>query len=620
MTFRKVLLCWIGLCVILAVGCGGDDDPVTPPDDGGEIDSYLTGLPKWHEFSEPQLPSDEPTGPTEVSLDQIGDDDYICSRTPCSITETPEDVVTFNAGGDILWPGALIQGDSYLGGIGTMKELPIRQRAPLTVSISFQTGNNSRTIQVPDLASVRSAIGELIDEATQQGHNSGSSFVFRKTEAYSLAQASLKMGLSAGYMGTQVRAALSSVLSAGSNSVAAFFKQEMFTITIVQPQTPEALFSNDFTREHLDEQIELGNIGPDNLPVYVSQVVYGRLLMLTATSDSARVSLMSDLEATYDGIGGQISTSVGGALASADVEVVAVGGNSVEVLGDLMNGELHTFFVAEAPLTTAVPIAYTLRNLGDNSVAKVASTTDYVEEVCERIDVNLTTTEASWRDAVLAEQGDQVHEFHPDKDTILKSEEISTWSENCYTWAFQDYCEAGLGPVLTFRGANMTPAMPFDFVLKMPASNGGFTFNDVEHNGLQPYYYFAADCPLPNLSPGDAYQSRENDDIEIVITRVDDDVQITGIAVDIGKNTDHLDEYIEVFGINDTPLKRFQPAAPPPGDPGIWPVGTSYIFTGVASQMPLTRFFFNEGDVDGGNDICIQNIWVSTRPIDPEAP
>jgi len=56
---------------------------------------------------------------------------------------------------------------------------------------------------------------------------------------------------------------------------------------------------------------------------------------------------------------------------------VTIGGNAQTALNFLRTGQLGKFFRTEAPLTTAVPISYTLLSLVDNSIAKVSKTAEY---------------------------------------------------------------------------------------------------------------------------------------------------------------------------------------------------------------------------------------------------
>ena len=53
-----------------------------------------------------------------------------------------------------MWLGSLLQGDGYVNGLGSLKELPIRERAPLTIFIDLLGTGITQTIESPDAASV----------------------------------------------------------------------------------------------------------------------------------------------------------------------------------------------------------------------------------------------------------------------------------------------------------------------------------------------------------------------------------------------------------------------------------------------------------------------------------
>jgi hypothetical protein len=287
-----ILLCF----GIIMLACSGDSP--SGPGDMADINTYMSSLPAWDEFCPPVTDADTATGETVENLDM--GQGLFCHTTPCSITETPEQVVTYGTFSNILWLGGLIQGDTYAGGVGSMEELPIRQRAPLTIGVNLLHGDSvSTVVQNPDAASVGQATSNLIAIAMNSGYQAGSSIYFTQKEMYSLEQAMLSLGLSANYLGTEVRNKLDITAVKKKNTLTAYFKQFMFETYIVQPQTPSEMFSSAFTSDRLEEQVNLGNIGPDNLPVYVSRIQWGRIMLLTMSSDSSYTDMRNALKATH---------------------------------------------------------------------------------------------------------------------------------------------------------------------------------------------------------------------------------------------------------------------------------------------------------------------------------
>lgn len=369
-------------CAAFGAGCSEEDGPAAPPP-AADVDNYVKALPTWEEFS-PQLPStnDLVEGPVDTTLSWEGTD-YDCSVSRYSITETPEEITIFSPDAEIMWLGSLLQGKAYTGGLGSLGELPIRQRAPLRIFIDLLTENAAVSVPDPDPLTVANALGGLVETATSNGHVAGSSIFFDQKTTYSLEQAALDLNISVNYLGTNVKSSLSYDATVEENTLTAYFTQKMFTASVVLPQTPTEFFSGDFTAARLNEQIGLGRVGPENLPTYISSIVYGRMLMLTMTSTRSVEEMKAALQASRASIGsGSISGEHLEVLQESEIRVSTVGGVDEGVEALLTSGNLGDYFAADAPLTSARPLSYTVRNLADNSIAKVSETTEYAINSC----------------------------------------------------------------------------------------------------------------------------------------------------------------------------------------------------------------------------------------------
>lgn len=366
----------------LMAGCGSDDS-VAPAPPVADVDGYIKSLPSWEQYSPPRASENLLVeGPTDSSqtYDNI---DYDCTVSQYSITETPREITVFSPDAEIMWLGALLQGSKYAGGLGSLGELPIRQRAPLKIFIDLLTDDVTRTVDNPDPSNVAAAVGDLVQLAKDSGHVAGSSIFFDQTTTYSLQQAALDLGISVNYMGTQVQSSLSYDSTVEENTLTAYFTQKMFTVSVVLPQTPSDFFSDSFSEEKLSEQVSLGRIGPENPPTYISSIVYGRMLMLTMTSSHSIEEMRGALSASRDGIGsGSVDAASLQVLNESTIRITTVGGVDDGVEGLITSGNLDEYFAADAPLTAARPLSYTVRNLADNSIAMVSETTEYAINSC----------------------------------------------------------------------------------------------------------------------------------------------------------------------------------------------------------------------------------------------
>lgn len=368
-------------------------NPGTIPDNTNSIGSsyyneFSSTLPIWLQFS-PDRGNTAPQIGTTNNLPKqtISNLEYTCTTTPYSIEQTPEELVTLDPDSNILYVGSLLQGKGYVQGIGSFAELPIRQRAPIELSIDLLSGNNKVTVENPTVQTIDSAIGELIERATNSGLRSGGAINYNKTTSSSLDEASIELGLSAKYMGASVKNKFNFSRSVDKNTVMVHFVQKMFTVRMVQPQTPGDLFSRELTPEILGSQMSLGRIGADNIPVYVDSITYGRVMTFSFTSSASEQDIANALDAAYynkagNGGEGNLDIKFRQVLQEAEIGLVAIGGSENSALAAIKSGDVNAYFESGTPLTSAEPISYTIRNVGDNSLAKVSDTLSYNVREC----------------------------------------------------------------------------------------------------------------------------------------------------------------------------------------------------------------------------------------------
>ena len=245
----------------------------------------------------------------------------------------------------------------------------------------------------------------------------------------------------------------------------------------------------------------------------------------------------------------------------------------------LKTGQLGEYFKDDAPLTTAVPISYTLRNLGDNDIACVSETTDYDMVQNEIVSVQILYDEASWRDAVQMKTM-TVGVWESTLENLQKANEADKFEYyGVQTLMFE---------IITFPGS--VTQFPFEFHLKNLAVTGdrlALVHNDTE--GLNNNF------TTNTISIGDI-DDFENDDFEIVVTGD----QVYAIGFIMRSNTDTPEEYLEVFAQQDDCYL----------DQKDLPNGIN-TFVGVISPVPIKKIWFNEDDDD--DDMGIENFYFGYR-------
>lgn len=412
MNFPRISLKHLFLVALLipVVACDRDDDddptpnPVMkePDPTGMSLGEYFQSLPSWDEFANNAPVRDAaPTGATgnevseTVDVPQIQEDGsidtlynvtYTCQEVPYSMTTNPEQLVMYSPDVEILWPGALIQGKSHKDPIGGIRGLVINERDSINVSIpSLPTGQNFRRVK-PNQATVSSAIGDIIGSATADGLSTPSSIFFSMESYHSEKQMALGMKLSGKYLGYSGSASGNINRNKSETTVTVQFFQKMYEVVVEPPQTPAGFFSEEFSNAKLQEQIDLGRMGANNLPVYVSNVVYGRMMMFSLTSTASESDIRAMLNVAYSNIGTNVKASMTAKqktiLESSKIAITSLGGDADATIAMIRSGNWQDYFTSSAPLSSAAPLSYTFRNLGDGSIAAIHETDEFTISSC----------------------------------------------------------------------------------------------------------------------------------------------------------------------------------------------------------------------------------------------
>lgn len=408
-----LILAGVLLALVLA-SCGGGGGGVSPVESAPQrnVSTYLGDLPPWDQYSPPAatVPPTRVGTPAQSSeqienvpvIDPVDNgilgyrsEMYQCTTTRFSMADTPEKIVMFSPDREILWPGSLIQGRSHRDGIGSLQPLTIVERTPIKVSIpSLATEDNYRLVLTPDQAVVNQAIGSMISNATTSNLVTPSTIQFFMEDFSSEEAFALSVGVSGKYMGFRASASSSVSRSANERTVMVYFYEKMFEVVVEPPQTPGAFFSDSFSQAKLDEQVRLGKIGPENPPLYVSNVVYGRMMAFTFTSTASSSEIKAALNAAYKGIFASVSANVSAqhkkVLEEGKISVTSLGGQAKATEAMIASGDWRQYFTESAPLTSAYPISYTFRNLRDGSIAKVSESTQYDIKECSLRDAAFT--------------------------------------------------------------------------------------------------------------------------------------------------------------------------------------------------------------------------------------
>jgi hypothetical protein len=398
----QLFSCGLGAFVVAAslTGCGDS----AGPGGGSECDpENLEGcVPSWQQYSPlkaEQAPAAEGAAvTTEVSetLERydtsgntvsLGNVTFVCTDQTYNFIDNPDRAISFNLDETVLWPGALIQGKSHRDGAGAggLLELPIRERSPLSVSLTFNNQDNTRVVETPDYGSVNSARGSMIGNAEAQGLATANNIEFSAESYSSEKQAALAFGVSGRYLGFEASASGSVQRSVTTNVVAAKFIQQMYIVGVTQPATPADFFSDAFTSDRYQSQASLGRIGTDNPPLYVSRIGYGRMMVFAMSAKAEASEISGSLRAAWQGIGAsagaQLDAKQQAILRESEIRITQVGGDQSNALAAIRSGNLADYFTDTAPLTSAAPLWFELKSL-TGEVARVSEPGEYTVTTC----------------------------------------------------------------------------------------------------------------------------------------------------------------------------------------------------------------------------------------------
>lgn len=410
LTMRNILRTTLGVTVALVFAGACSSNGATGP--GGsvssDVNSYLSdSLPGWGTFTADVNKPDASPAPTgeppdtsttvDSSVSEVQDDGsvtvvpdvtYRCVSTPYTLTSNPQQIVMYSPDVDILYPGALIQGKSRKA-LGSLLPLTIDQRDSIKVSIPSFANNDNFRVVYPDQADVAQAVGSIVGNATQSGLSAPSTISFKMDTYHSEEEYALSIGVSGHYLGFTASAQGDLNRSAGETTVTAQFFQKMYEVVVAAPQTPGSFFTSDFTPAVLQQLVGAGKIGPDNVPIYVSTVVYGRMMMFSLTSSASEQDIRATIQAGYDGLAGGVDATLSAKdkkiLQTAKIAVTSLGGDAQATLDVIRSGDWSQYFTNSAPLSSAAPLSYTFRNLGDGSIAGVTESDNYNISSCQAI-------------------------------------------------------------------------------------------------------------------------------------------------------------------------------------------------------------------------------------------
>jgi len=239
-------------------------------------------------------------------------------------------------------------------------------------------------------AGIDGALGWWNDNAYVDGYVNAASSSYLTSSAYSSEQAALDLGLHVNWASVDVGTQFSSTSSANNSVAMMLYKQTFYTVTVDPPSSPAATLAASVGESAVKAQATA-----EAPPAYIHSVAYGRIILFRMETTDAVSS--ADMKASLQYSAGVVPVEASldakykRILAKSTVTAVTIGGNAAvaaQVVTARNAGDLVPIITGRNAVYSkdnpGVPIAYTVRFLKDNAIAKMGYTTDYTANECRR--------------------------------------------------------------------------------------------------------------------------------------------------------------------------------------------------------------------------------------------
>lgn len=327
--------------------------------DEASLDEYLKSLPSIAS----EMPLEK--APALVGTDDETTSEYIYHYDYYEAAAGFDEQIVMNPQTDVIYPGALVKGESILDGTYTL--IPAK-RMPITISTSLTgSGTVSVTVDNPKLSTIREAINNLMN---QEYDVPPANMGFTIEQAYSEQQ--IDLSLRASYKGgVSVKGGFDFTNKQIKTRLVAKFIQNYYTLDMDLPDRPSDLFAEDINRALIGTY----------MPMYVSTVTFGRMALFTIESEYSETEVRAFLSASYAGVSGSVSTAFDQLKSKSTMKVYILGGSGGDA-GATINGfeDFKNYIIAGgnfSKTSPGAPISYKLRYIKDNSIGKIVFAASY---------------------------------------------------------------------------------------------------------------------------------------------------------------------------------------------------------------------------------------------------
>lgn len=277
-----------------------------------------------------------------------------------------------------MWVGELYRAESIV--TGSYTQIPAH-RKPIILSTSLPNinGSPSDTMFNPSLSAYRESINKMFNQGVNGATPAQVSFSIQ--EVRSSEEFKLTIGANYGNFWGNIKASFDWNTAVQKSRHSVTFQQIYYSVDMDLPNSPSEFF---LTPPDLNQFGEYS-------PVYVSSIKYGRMALFTFESDSSSSEVNAALNATFSFFGGDggvdITAHQKATLNASSIKAYIVGGSGAYAVQAIQGFEGLKQWILEggnySSDSPGVPMAYQLRFLKDNSLAKIVLASEYNVRTCE---------------------------------------------------------------------------------------------------------------------------------------------------------------------------------------------------------------------------------------------
>ncbi len=352
------------------------------PGPGADLEGYILSL---GELQAAALVSRVPMPVETKSIEGIS---YQIQREAVRLTQVANEFTILNPVADQLWPGAVLQGRSLSGNQLSPVPLP-RSGGTLTITtdlVGAGRQNTSARLDNPSLATATDLRRALLEQAAPT--DSAGAITVAMSSARTLEHGLVNLGVNVKYQAVTVDLKANLDHELKTNTVIARILQVYYTVAFEPNAGAGAFFDRAVTPQQLRPYC-----GPSNPPVYISQVSYGRSLLLVVEAQASNTTIKGALDVLVKAAANvhfQVSGEYRQLVDTMSIRVFEAGSTGI-VLKTLFDGKvaeitdnLLSYIRAGASFSLrnpGAPVSFTTRHLGSRTPAFVGLTTDFTEVV-----------------------------------------------------------------------------------------------------------------------------------------------------------------------------------------------------------------------------------------------